>query len=444
MNGVVLGEQANKAQHAGRIRLSLAMNQCPALLFLLCAFSIAQTLGSQAPGPVLSPSEALQAAMDPYNQARAQINDLTDADKLALGLGMTRASRDCQALSAMPQTYPADSAEPLALGRLCLFGQQFEMARAALVAYLMETAPKERETALQLLEQAFLGLKDYGSAYAQMLSLLRDYPYDAQIHLAAGMAIRASEGWDLDKANELNREALDLCEKQRTATFPLLLKGKPLSGKEGDIPSSQLFSDALRCQDLAQALADPSAAGTLSQLSAILNQPNWQRTAGLLLMQAAFHRISMQGMTAPFATLHARQMNAAGALSPRAISMRRGTTILAVFTLWSPSAVERIRGLAQGAPPHTVYAVTSWSANSGGPDAATPQMEASLRAWRKTLPPQVPLLILPDADLQAFQEDQFPAGVVIRDGIVISNAVLTDDGAVRMAVVMAQGGKAKP
>jgi len=36
--------------------------------------------------------------MDPFNQARAQNNDLTDADRLALSMGMARASRDCVAL----------------------------------------------------------------------------------------------------------------------------------------------------------------------------------------------------------------------------------------------------------------------------------------------------------------------------------------------------------
>ena len=42
----------------------------------------------------LSPSEAYKAALSPLNAARAQQDNLTDADKFALGVGMARASRE--------------------------------------------------------------------------------------------------------------------------------------------------------------------------------------------------------------------------------------------------------------------------------------------------------------------------------------------------------------
>jgi len=398
---------------------------------------------AQQAGSQLSPFEALQSAMDPFNQARGQNNDLTDADKLALSLGMTRAARDCLALSSDPKDLTRDAAQKLALGRLCLFGQQFEPARAALVGDLELSAPAERETALLLLARAFLGLKAQGSAYAQVLSLLRDYPYDAQIHVAADTVIDASEGWDSDPEKQLNWAAMDLCQKQRAATLPLLVQGKALPGKEGEVQASTLYADAQRCVALGRSPGDKTVDDTTGQLAAVAQQPNWQHTAELALMEEALARAVMVGQAAPLGALHAHQLNATGALVLRPLPLRRGPILLAAFTLWSPSAAERIRALALSAPPHSVYAVTSWSANTGAADGPTRRMIESLNAWQKSLPLQIPLLIVPDAELRTFHTDQYPAGIAIRDGSIVSNVVLADDGAVRMTIQSVRAGNAK-
>jgi hypothetical protein len=400
--------------------------------------SSAQQVGSQ-----LSPSEALQAAMDPYNQARGQNNDLTDADKLALGLGMTRAARDCLGLSSDPKDLTRDAAQKLALGRLCLFGQQFEPARTALVEYLELPDPPEQETALVLMARAFLGLKEQDSAHAQVVSLLHDYPYDAQIHLTADAVIDASEGWDSDPEKQLNWAAADLCQKQRSATLPLLVEGKGLAGKDGDVPASTLYADALRCVALGRSLGDKTVDDTMSQLAAVAQQPNWQHTADLALMQEALARAKMLGQAVPTAAVHARQVNPTGALVPRTLPLRHGTIVLAAFTLWSPSAADRIRALALAAPPHSVYAVTSYSANTGGADIPTQRTVDALQALQKTLPVHIPLLIVPDAELRTFHIDQFPAAIAIREGTVVSNAVLSNDGAVRMTLLALRAGNSK-
>ena len=369
--------------------------------------------------------------MDPFNQARAQNNDLTDSDRLALSMGMARAARDCAALSADSQHLVDQAEQRLALGRLCLFGQQFEPARAALVGYLASPAPPERETALILLERAFLGLDEVGSAYAQVLSLVQDYPYDGQIHQAADLTISANEGGAPDPGNEMNKEAMDLCETQRNATLPLLMQGKGL----GDVPASALYADALRCVAVARSVGDHGADETLSKLATIAEEPVWEHTAELALMQQALGRAQMLGKPTPVAALHGHQVNGVGGVTARVLPLGNGTVILAAFTLWSPSAAERIRALVALAPARSVYAVTSWAANTGGQDASSPSVAAALVAWKKTLPAQVPVLIVPNAELQAFHVDQFPAGVAVREGRVDSNSVLGDGGAVRMMVV---------
>jgi hypothetical protein len=417
---------------------------CPPLLHLrqwtfatlsiaLIGFLHFGTLGraqtQQEPQP-LSPSEALRRAMDPFNQARSQNGDLTDADKLALSLGETRASQSCLSLASESLSASPDPAEILALGKLCLFGQQFEPARATLVRYLALPSPPERETALILLTRAFLGLKSPGSAAIQVLSLLRDYPYDAQIHYTVDQAISANE----DEGPMLYFYAMPLCKKQAAATLPLLVQGKQLGEKDEAIPAARLFADALRCSMLDWETGNPIPNDSLDDLEKIEQQPNWQGTADLPLMQEALARARMTRQAAPLHMLHALQLSANQHLIPHPLALRRGTVVLAFFTLWSPSAVEMIRDLADAAPSANLYAVTSWRANTGGKDEPSPPILSSLRTMSQSLPRNVPLLIVPDAELNMFHLDQYPAGVAIGDGIVLSNVVLTDRGSVHMAL----------
>jgi len=398
--------------------------------FALCLFCIGLPLQAQQGSQQLSPSEALRWAMDPFDQARSQDGDLTDADKLALGLGMERAAHDCRLLTSASPSAPLAPAEILALGRLCLFGREFEPARATLVNYLALPSPPEREAALILLTRAFLGIKSPGSAAIQVLSLVRDYPYDAQIHTAADQVISACE----DTRAGLDSYAAQLCKKQTDATLPLLLEGKSLQGKDETIPAARLFADALRCSVLARDSGDQTSNESLDDLQKIVQQPNWQGTADLFPMQQALARAQMTGQTVPLRILHARQFSPNRPMVPRALVLHRGTIVLAFFTLWSPSAVEAINNLADAAPAAGIYAVTSWRANTGGKDEPSPEILPALREMSQNLPRKVPLLIVPDAELNAFHLDQYPAGIAIADGIVISNVVLADAGSIRMAL----------
>jgi hypothetical protein len=382
--------------------------------------------------------------MDPYNQARAQSGDLTEADTLALRLGMTRASHDCVALAATAQDFTSDADQLLTLSRLCLFGQQFETARVMAVKYLALPAPPEREMALILLVRAYLGLKEPYSAEPQLLSLLRDYPYDAQIHVAADQVISQSESVGSAPESDFKQMTIEICDQQTGATLPLLKLGKSLHGRDGDVPANVLYADALRCATLVRGLEDSSANDTLRQLTEIVRQPIWQHTAELFPMEEALARVQMAGGTTPLDLLLAHQITANGAMLPRAISLKHGVVLLAPFTLWSPSAIERIRDLFLSAPKRSVYAITSWRANTGGQDAPSPEMVAALRVFQKSLPSGVPLLVVPDAELRSFHVDQFPAGIALREGIVLSNAILADEGAEHVTLRAIQAESPKP
>jgi hypothetical protein len=142
----------------------------------------------------------------------------------------------------------------------------------------------------------------------------------------------------------------------------------------------------------------------------------------------------MTGQSIPLRVLHARQLGANLTTAPRTLALGHGVIVLAFFTLWSPSATGMIRDLADAAPNAGIYAITSWRANTGEQDAASPQLLSALRQLLPGLPRKVPLLVVPDAELNAFHADQYPAAVVISNGTVSSNVVLSDAGSIRMAL----------
>jgi hypothetical protein len=375
----------------------------------------------------LSPSEAYKAALAPFNAAKAQPDDLTEADRFALEDGMALASRDCLAISANPSTFATNETELLALSQLCIFGQQYEPARSTLVTYLGLPNPAERKLALVLLVRAFLGLNQPDSAEPQVRSLLRDYPYDAQTHFAIDQVLDALEGVSTFD----NYLALKLCTTQNEATLPLLESGKALTGKELSASASVLFADAVRCAAVDSELGKSSVHNNMHRLSAIVAKPDWAGTADLAPMQAALARQQMVGTRVPVTLLHGSALGG-HTLVPRAVPLENGTVLLMPFTLWSPSAFNMALSLSKFKPNQHIYVITSWSANTGLEDAPSNQILAALRSWQQPLPPRISMIVVPDSTLRAFHADSFPAGIAIRDGMVRSNGVLSSQGAKRV------------
>jgi hypothetical protein len=392
------------------------------VLALICGRGLAQENAKP-----LSPSEAYKAALAPFQASRTQPDDLTDADRFALQIGIARASRDCRALSSNASSLDADENELIALGELCLFGQEYGPARTTLTKYLALPQPPERKRGMVLLVRALLGLNDPGSAELVLRSLLHDFPYDAEIHFAIDQVIDAAEGL----SEGFNRMALNLCATQNAATLPLLSSGKALEGKEETASASVLFNDAVRCVSLAKGRDEASGQEVMHQLAAIAQMPSWQGTADYSPMQASLQRQQMVGTQVPVISLHGLTLTN-GKMTPRLISLRRGTVLLLPFVLWSPDASEEARRLARMASHETMYAITSWSANTGRDDVPSNEISTALREWQRNLPANVHMVIVPNAELSVFHVDSFPAGIGIREGTVVWNGVLSSQGAERM------------
>jgi hypothetical protein len=402
---------------------STPRNCKPVLVHCLLALICGRGLAQENAKP-LSPSEAYKAALAPFQASRTQPDDLTDADRFALEIGIASASRDCRALSPSPD---GDEKELIALGELCIFGQDYGPARAALTKYLTLPQPPERKRGMVLLVRALLGLNDPGSAELIVRSLLHDFPYDAEIHFAIDQVIDASEGL----TEGLNRMALNLCVTQNSVTLPLLAGGKALEGKDATASAGVLFNDAVRCVSLAKGRDEPSSQEWMHQLAAITQMQSWQGTADYSPMQASLQRQQMVGTQVPLSSFHGFMLGS-GNLAPRVISLSRGTVLLFPFVLWSPNASEEAGRLARLAPQQTIYAITSWSANTGRDDVPSNEISTALRAWQRNLPANVHMVIVPNAELSVFHVDSFPAGIGIRAGTVRWNGVLSSQGAERM------------
>lgn len=405
----------------------------------------------------MSPAEAYQYAMQPLNNARSAPDDLTDADKWALAVGVARAKEQCE-LRTKDKFEGEDS---LAMGKLCIFGQDYEPARQRLIGYLDEQDPKSPEIAYLLLTRAFLGLGSIRDANVEIGTLLNLFPYDASIHLGMDMVIDAAAASDatddLDVIPRLNQQQLPYI-------LDALAHGGSLSGNGDSVDAAMLVRDALRCADaLRRNSKADEAAKIVAQVKTLVAVDPIADTASYPAIQNALTRYGLFLQLTPVRTLHASELPVSGApvtrvvrlydTNPAAhrivrragkdtmIRMTDDRTLVLVFSLAGPASSPAIHDvLARLASDHItpglkVVAVTSYAANTGD-DTPNPNVLATLRAFRALLPPTLPVFLIPDSELKPFAIDMWPAAILF-DGkgrILWLNTLSGSTGSTRQAV----------
>lgn len=384
--------------------------------------------------PSMTPATAWLYAMQPFNDARNAPDDLTDADKWALHIGMQRANQQCEVLKIQKLT----GEDLLSLGKLCLLGQDFEPAREALIAYIESATPRSPEVGRLLLLRAFLGLHQITSAESQAESLLSSFPYDASIHIGIDQIVDAAaasmDPGDLAVIPRLN-------ELQMPPILDALAAGGSLTGNGDAVDAAALVRDALRIANDLRLSGKPDAAEKIvGQVSADAAADPIVHSASNPAIQNALTRYAFFQQPSPVRVLHGVELTSAGASLSRTvllydpnpaahrivrrvgkdtlIRMLDDRTLVLVFSLASPASGPGIsKVLAQLAkdnitPGLRVVAVTSWAA-SLGVDAPDPAALASLRAFRATLPAKLPVLIVPDSELHPFAVDLWPAAILV-------------------------------
>ncbi|RXS96865.1 hypothetical protein ESZ00_02690 [Silvibacterium dinghuense] len=383
--------------------------------------------------PNLPPVEAYRYAMQPFVDARSAPNDLTDADEWALGLGATRAMKECEALKSTK----FEGEDLLAMGRLCVFGQDFGPAQDVLVDYLNTPKAADIKDARLLLTRIFVHMQSLTAAESQLDSLTSDFPYDADIHWAIDQVIdyaatqvegtmRVKLAGDKDyRTVPIPGGGLDLITRLNAMQLPFILKaltdGGTLKTADSTVDAATLVRDGLRCADnLRTTGKTKEAADLVEQLKTLTMAPTIMQSASEPGIEAAFQRYMLAGKPSPLSELRGvlvtKTMPPA---PPPAIRRFAGhTTILVAVSLAAPqshdSLVKLSQALEKAKPekPVQLLGVTSY-ASMDGSDDPVPSVLQTLQLFAGSLPPTIPLLLVPDRQIRAFAIDAIPAAVVI-------------------------------
>jgi hypothetical protein len=411
--------------------------------------------------PAMSPNDAYLYAMTPFNNARTAPNDLTEADEWALSIGISRAKEQCELLKKQKLA----GEDLVAVGKLCILGQDFDPARQSLINYIALPDAKSPELGRLLLTRAFLGLQDVSSAESQIESLLSLFPYDASVHLGIDMVVDAAENSDsvddLAVATRLNDQQLPrIVDALAHAAQNPANAVPPSNGDTVDV--TIVVRDALRIADALRRAGKPEgAAKIIDQIQSGVAVPAIMNSAALPVIQDALARYAMFQQPSPVRAFHGTELPATDAMpvartiplydpDPAAHRIVRGSgdhtiirmlddrTLVLVFSLAGPACDSAIHAILNRlaldhvTPGLKVVAVTSITANIGS-EAATPEVLASIRGFRAGLPARLPVLLVPDAELKPFVIDSWPAAILV-DGkghILWLNTLTGSPGAIR-------------
>lgn len=382
--------------------------------FLLATQSLQAQQTPSSEASQMSAKEAYTYALTPFMQAKQAPDDLTDADKWAIGIGVERARESCSALASKLQ----EDESLLDEGKLCLLGQDFQTAGMVLKRYVLLKNPANLEDGRLLLAQAFLGLQSVAPAESQMESLLEEFPYDAKIHLGIDHVIDAAEAnlATEDVARRLNGQ-------QITHTLEALSNSGTINSndKSATVSAALLVQDALRSARIDREMSALEAAGKITDVvKQALAAPQYSNTAELPAMQNAFSRYQLVGKKALEVNLRGEKILRTSSIK-QVVHLPDRSCVLLPFSLASPQSADiigKVVNLLKDKPALPIYAVTSFTANNGD-EERNDIVLSSLRAFRGQLPANVTILVIPDVELQMFNIDSYPSGVVLsKDGIV--------------------------
>lgn len=399
--------------------------------------------------PALSPADAYVFAMQPFINAHNAPNDLTDADKWALGIAIARGKEQCETL----RKQPFHGEDLLGLGKLCILGQDFDPARQALVPYVILPEAKAPELGRLLLTKAFLGLQDFSSAESQMESLLTLFPYDASIHIGIDLVVDAASASDavadLAVIPRLNQQQLP-------HILDALAHGGLIPPSNGDtVDAALLVRDALRIADGMRRNSQPDEADkVLAQVAAAASADPLAHSAEAPAIQNALIRYQWFAHPTPIRTFIGNELPPVVGtpthrvllydpdpaahqtvlhLKPGAttIRMKDDRTLVFVFSLAGPACAVAIQQTLAGlAKDHAgadlkIVAVTSFAANLGD-DAPNQAALDAIRAFHAELPAALPVFLLPDSELKPFAIDMWPAAILFDgDGQILALETLS-------------------
>jgi hypothetical protein len=169
------------------------------------------------------PGAVYKEAMHPLDVVRQSLENWSDPELRALGIGMQMAREACDKMK--PEDYSKDDLYDMA--HLCAFGQDWDPATAAALRYLASRAPEHRTQAFAICVGAYVHLGAIDLAVTTTRQMLQVQPYDAEV----AYAVRYMKD-SLETAGK--PEALKLAEEEHGKIIDALSQGTPLKAVYGD------------------------------------------------------------------------------------------------------------------------------------------------------------------------------------------------------------------
>jgi hypothetical protein len=253
-----------------------------------------------------------------------------------------------------------------------------------------------------------------------------------------------------------------LNEQQLPHILDALAHGGAVPASNGDtVDSALLVRDALRIADtLRRSSKQAEADKILAQVKTDVEAPAILNSAFYPAIHNAVTRYELYLQPTPVRSLHAATLPVSGPLVPHILPLYDpdpaahrivrssgdhttirtldDRTLVLVFSLAGPSSSPTIQHIVNDlakdhiTPGLKVIAVTSWAANIGV-DAPTPELLATIRGFRATLPASLPVYVIPDSELKPFAIDMAPAAILF-DGkgrILWLNTLSGSNGSIR-------------
>jgi hypothetical protein len=383
--------------------------------------------GSAAPAPSASPGTATapaaaapraeppgaiyREAMHPLDVVRSSVDNWSDAEVGALAAGMHRAREACA------QIKPGDVAgdDLYDLARLCSFGQDWNDANTAALAYVASREETHRAEAYALSVYALVHLNAIDLAVQTAEEMLRKLPYDAEV----AYSLRDLKVY-LEQAG--NAAALTLARDEHAAMVQAIKAGGPLKAAhgEGAFGVGSLFESGMELAFFEQYAGNGDAAAAV--------QAELERALPLVTTLPAEDRRRIDAVNTQFGLLGKAlpAIDAKKAYQSRTAKAQIGknygaATVLVVFPDWCVQCRKMMTTMTQFAmvngktPIHAYGLMFAEDADSAGQTAGQAGGRAGGQAHAedfKELQGTSTLLVDPKTAVTLGATD-FPMGVVV-------------------------------
>jgi hypothetical protein len=350
--------------------------------------------------PLKSPADLYKEAMHPLDVVRGSLDNWSDAELGALAVGIHMAAQDCA--QADRESYKGDDLYNLA--RLCAFGQDWEGANDAALAYVARRDEEHRTQAYAISVSALVHMQAVDLAVETARGMLR-FPYDAEV----AYAVRDLKN-DLVQAS--NSAALRLAREEFPNIINALKQGVPLKAAHGDavMGLGALYESAIQLaflerytgNDDAAAAAAAEVESGLPATTATLSAEDRQR------VDAATRRYQLLGARLPeVKVLRALQSPAAKAQIDLHFA---SATVLVLFPDWCVECRNMMKTLTRFAALNRNTSIHAYGLVFADDSVVLGQAahEENLKQMAGTQ-----TLVVPDTAAQAFGATDYPLGIVL-------------------------------